>query len=38
MSGEFINKPDFTQYNKVVVPADELYGANCIWANGTVIG
>ena len=37
VSGEFIEKPDFAQYNKVVVPEDEAYGANCIWVNGTVI-
>ena len=37
VSGEFIEKPDFAQYNKVVVPEDEAYGANCIWINGTVI-
>ena len=37
VSGEFIDKPDFAQYNKVVVPENEAYGANCIWVNGTVI-
>ena len=37
VSGEFIDKPDFAQYNKVVVPEEEAYGANCIWINGTVI-
>ena len=37
VSGEFIEKPDFAQYNKVIVPEDEAYGANCIWVNGTVI-
>ena len=37
VSGEFIDKPDFAQYNKIVVPEDEAYGANCIWVNGTVI-
>ena len=37
VSGEFIAKPDFAQYNKIVVPEDETYGANCIWVNGTVI-
>ena len=37
VSGEFIDKPDFAEYNKVVVPEDEAYGANCIWVNGTVI-
>ncbi len=35
VSGEFIDKPDFAQYNKIVVPEDEAYGANCIWVNGT---
>lgn len=37
VSGEFIEKPDFAQYNKVIVPEDEAYGANCIWVNDTVI-
>ena len=37
VSGEFIDKPDFAQYNKVVGPENEAYGANCIWVNGTVI-
>lgn len=37
VSGEFINKPEFDQYNKVIVPEEEAYGANCIWVNGTVI-
>lgn len=37
VSGEFIEKPDFAQYNKVIVPEDEAYGANCIWVNGAVI-
>ena len=35
VSGEFIDKPDFAKYNKVIVPEDEAYGANCIWVNGT---
>ena len=37
VSGEFITKPDFEKYNKVVIPEDEAYAANCIWVNGTVI-
>lgn len=37
VSGEFIDKPEFAQYNKVVVPEEEAYGANCIWVNDTVI-
>ena len=37
VAGEFITKPEFEQYNKVVVPEEEAYGANCIWMNETVI-
>jgi len=37
VSGEFIEKPDFAEYNKIVIPEDEAYAANCIWMNGTVI-
>ena len=37
VSGEFIDKPEFSGYEKIVVPEDEAYGANCIWMNGTVI-
>ena len=37
VSGEFIEKPEFAQYRKIVVPDEEAYAANCIWVNGTVI-
>ncbi len=37
VSGEFVTKPDFQQYNLIEIPEDEAYGANCIWVNGTVI-
>lgn len=37
VSGEFIDKPDSKDFEKIVVPEDEAYGANCIWMNGTVI-
>ena len=37
VSGEFIDKPDFASYEKIIVPEEEAYGANCIWMNGTVI-
>jgi dimethylargininase len=37
VSGEFIEKPDFKDYNKILIPEDEAYAANCIWMNGTVI-
>ena len=37
VSGEFIDKPDFARFKKIIVPPEEAYGANCIWMNGTVI-
>ena len=37
VSGEFVTKPDFEKYNKVVIPEEEAYAANCIWVNDTVI-
>ena len=27
----------FNNFNKIVVPQDEAYAANCIWVNGTVL-
>ena len=35
--GEFVDKPDFKDYNRVVIPEEEAYAANCIWVNDTVI-
>ncbi|WP_459128951.1 dimethylarginine dimethylaminohydrolase family protein [Guggenheimella bovis] len=37
VSGEFITKEDFKDFNKIIVPEEEAYGANCIWMNGWVI-
>ncbi len=37
VSGEFVTKPDFEKYNRVEIPEDEAYAANCIWVNDTVI-
>ena len=37
VSGEFIEKPEFASYNRVVIPEEEAYAANCIWVNDTVI-
>lgn len=37
VSGEFVEKPDFAEYNKYIIPEDEAYAANCIWVNDTVI-
>ncbi len=37
VSGEFVTKPDFEQYNRIEIPESEAYAANCIWVNDTVI-
>ena len=37
VSGEFIDKPCFAQYDRTRIPESEAYAANCIWVNGTVI-
>lgn len=37
VSGEFITKPEFASFNKIIIPEDEAYAANCIWVNDTVI-
>lgn len=37
VSGEFVDKPDFAKFNKIVIPEEESYAANCIWVNGKVI-
>ena len=35
--GEFIQKPEFSKYQRIAIDADEAYAANCVWVNGTVI-
>lgn len=37
VSGEFVTKPDFADFNRIQIPEEEAYAANCIWVNGTVI-
>ncbi|MEG1561451.1 MAG: arginine deiminase-related protein [Raoultibacter sp.] len=37
VAGEFVTKPDFEQFNRIEIPEDESYAANCIWVNDTVI-
>ncbi|WP_019243540.1 MULTISPECIES: dimethylarginine dimethylaminohydrolase family protein [Bacillus] len=36
-AGEFIDHPDFAQYEKIIVPTEEEYAANCILVNEYVI-
>lgn len=37
VAGEFVNRGEFEKYNRIIVPEDELYAANSLWINGTVI-
>lgn len=36
-AGEFLTSPTFEKFNRVEVPAEEAYGANCIWMNDFVV-
>ncbi len=37
ISGEFLNYPEFKQFNHIKIEQGESYAANCIWVNETVI-
>lgn len=37
VAGEFVEKDVFKDFNKIVIPAEESYAANCIWVNGKVL-
>jgi dimethylargininase len=37
VAGEFNDHPDFNSYNKIIVPPEEEYAANCIRVNDYVI-
>ncbi|MEH7113379.1 arginine deiminase family protein [Neobacillus niacini] len=37
VAGEFIDHPDFNSYQKIIVPPEEEYAANCIRVNDYVI-
>lgn len=37
IAGEFIENPMFKDFNKIIIPEDEGYAANCIWMNGYVL-
>ena len=37
VTGEFVGKQDFAGFNRIVIPEEEAYAANCIWVNGKVI-
>lgn len=35
--GEFTSKPEFESFNRIEIPRNESYAANCIWINDTVV-
>ncbi|MEL7564146.1 MAG: arginine deiminase-related protein [Dehalobacterium sp.] len=37
ITGEFVDNPAFESFNKIIVPEEEAYAANCIWVNGHVL-
>lgn len=37
VSGELVGHPDLSQLKQIIVPAQEMYAANCIVINGTVL-
>ena len=37
VAGEFVDKAEFSEFNRIEIPESEAYAANCIWVNGTVI-
>jgi dimethylargininase len=36
-TSEMCSEPQFHAFDKLVVPDDEHYAANCLWINGTVL-
>ncbi len=37
IAGEFVNNKAFNDFNRINVPEEESYGANCIWVNDYVL-
>lgn len=37
IAGEFLSNLTFNEFNKIIVPEEEAYSANCIWVNDTVL-
>ena len=37
VAGEFIGREDFNIFNKIIVDDKEIYAANCLWINDTVL-
>jgi dimethylargininase len=37
LAGEFVGRPEFAEYKLIPVHDDEIYAANCLWLNDTVL-
>jgi len=37
VAGEFIDKPEFKKFNRIIVSKKEEYASNCIWVNDVLI-
>jgi len=37
ITGEFLQNSEFEKYSKIIVDEKELYAANSLWINGTVL-
>lgn len=37
ITGELCDKPEFSEFDHVVIDADEAYAANCVWINNHVL-
>jgi dimethylargininase len=36
-AGEFVSKPEFSGFKRIVVPPEEQYAGNCVWINDQVL-
>jgi dimethylargininase len=37
IAGEFVDRPEFSEFNLIEVSQGEGYAANCVWVNGSVL-
>ena len=37
VTGEMVNKPEFSNFNKIIIPDKEKYAANCLFINNRVL-
>lgn len=37
VAGEFIEHPEFNEFNRIIIDESESYAANCIWVNDVVL-